>query len=169
MYHPGPGPKPPPAVPTPGGSSSGRPPLAAGMADVVSAPRQEAPSSAPQAFCGVWGYKPTFATVSVAGLKMVAPTLDTVGWLARSVELIDRVRGALTGRLPATPLGRPPRIRLVRTEQWDMADDASRHAVLRGGRRARDGGAEIGVHDLPPAMIGLADLHPLVHAYEAEP
>ena len=54
----------------------------------------------PASYCGVYGLKPTFGTVPVAGVKLVAPSLDTVGWFSRSVATLDAALVVLTGRPP---------------------------------------------------------------------
>ncbi len=50
----------------------------------------------PAAFCGVFGLKPTWGSVSRFGLIAFASSLDTVGILARSAEDIRTVFGFLT-------------------------------------------------------------------------
>ena len=48
----------------------------------------------PAAFCGVFGFKPTYGTVSAEGTKLFSLTLDTVGWYGRSVDDIALRRRA---------------------------------------------------------------------------
>jgi len=38
----------------------------------------------PASFCGVVGYKPTFGEFSMAGIKQLAPSLDTLGFFVRT-------------------------------------------------------------------------------------
>ena len=70
---------------TPGGSSSGS---AAAVADwqVVLATGTQTGGSVirPAAFCGVYGYKPSFGHFPVAGMKANTEWLDTIGAYARS-------------------------------------------------------------------------------------
>jgi Asp-tRNA(Asn)/Glu-tRNA(Gln) amidotransferase A subunit family amidase len=70
------------------------------MADIALGTQTAGSVIRPASFCGVHGFKPSFGTVSAAGVKSFAPSLDTVGWFARDVLLPDRVRGCLTGRAP---------------------------------------------------------------------
>lgn len=71
----------------PGGSSSGSGvAVAAGLADVALGTDTGGSVRIPAACCGVVGIKPTFDTVSTHGVVPFAPSLDTVGPLARSVE-----------------------------------------------------------------------------------
>jgi Asp-tRNA(Asn)/Glu-tRNA(Gln) amidotransferase A subunit family amidase len=137
------------------------------MADIALGTQTAGSVIRPASFCGVWGFKPTFGAASVAGIKLLAPSLDTIGWFARSASLIDIVHVVLTGKSPAPLLGQPPSIQVVRTDQWEAADACSRDAVVEAARRASSAGAKVVDGDLPPAMVGLADVHPIVHAFEA--
>src|ERR687891_481023 len=51
----------------------------------------------PASMCGVTGLKPTHGTVSLEGVMPLAPSLDTVGPLAASVEDVSTVHAILTG------------------------------------------------------------------------
>jgi Asp-tRNA(Asn)/Glu-tRNA(Gln) amidotransferase A subunit family amidase len=121
----------------------------------------------PASFCGVFGFKPTFGSVTSAGVKPIAPSLDTVGWFARDVALLDRVRVTLTGRTSAPQLGAAPRIAVVRSEQWLDATSDARDAVDHAARVAADAGASIAEAGLPAAFDGLASDQPIVMSYEA--
>lgn len=45
----------------------------------------------PAAYCGIYGFKPANAAVSQEGLEVCGPTLDVIGPLARSVDMLERV------------------------------------------------------------------------------
>src|SRR3954447_3754032 len=83
---------------TPGGSSSGS---AAAVADfmVPAAFGTQTGGSIlrPAAFCGVFGFKPTFGRYNRVGLKIAAESLDTIGTLARSVEDVELLDEVLIG------------------------------------------------------------------------
>ncbi|HEX5541917.1 MAG TPA: amidase [Micromonospora sp.] len=51
----------------------------------------------PAAWCGVLGFKPTFGTVSTAGIVPLSPSQDTVGLLSTDVELLRQAYHALLG------------------------------------------------------------------------
>jgi amidase len=167
-FRPGPTTNPHRATHTPGGSSMGSAAaVAAGMADIALGTQTAGSVIRPASFCGVYGFKPTFGTVSTAGVKLVAPSLDTVGWFARDPLLLDRVRVQLTGRPPAAALTQAPRIGLLRTDQWDACSPDSRQAVLRTADAARSLGAAVAEVALPDVFTGLADRQQIVMAYEA--
>ncbi|HEX3459739.1 MAG TPA: amidase [Acidimicrobiales bacterium] len=167
-FHPGPTTNPHRATRTPGGSSMGSAAaVAAGMADMALGTQTAGSVTRPASFCGVYGFKPTFGTVSVAGIKPVAPSLDTVGWFARDPWLLDAVRVCLTGRPPAPEAIGPPRLGVLRTEQWEACAADGRRAVEELAGWAENAGAEVFDSTLPLSFHGLADRHPVVMGYEA--
>ena len=64
----------------------------------------------PSAWCGLTGLKVTLGRISVAGVLPLAPSLDTPGPMARSVEDAARLYALLQGPDPADPptLRHPP-------------------------------------------------------------
>jgi Asp-tRNA(Asn)/Glu-tRNA(Gln) amidotransferase A subunit family amidase len=164
---PGPTTNPHRATHTPGGSSSGSAAaVAAGMADVALGTQTAGSVIRPASFCGVYGFKPSFGTVSAAGVKICAPSLDTVGWFTRDPLLLDRVRICLTGRAPAPRLAAPPRLGLLRTDQWDACTADSQRAVQAAAAAARAAGAAVTDLGQPGFLTGLAGQHQVVMAYE---
>jgi Asp-tRNA(Asn)/Glu-tRNA(Gln) amidotransferase A subunit family amidase len=168
VYHPGPTANPHRVAHTPGGSSSGSAAaVACGMVDVALGTQTAGSVIRPAAYCGVLGFKPTFGTVATAGVKPVAPSLDTVGWFARDVATLDALRVALTGRRPASLTGdTAPRLALVRTGRWAHAADDARAAVEEAARLASAAGATVVEVALPDAFDRLAADQPTVMAYE---
>ncbi len=98
---------------TPGGSSSGS---AAAVADghvPVAIGSQTAGSIIrPAAFCGVFGFKPTFGLVSRQGVLPQSAPLDTLGPMARSIEDLALVTHCMAAHDPrdaaSWPRSRPP-------------------------------------------------------------
>ncbi len=71
---------------TPGGSSSGSAAaVAAGLCDLALGTQTIGSIIRPAAFCGVVGYKPTYARISRVGMIPLAPSLDHVGAFTRTV------------------------------------------------------------------------------------
>jgi Asp-tRNA(Asn)/Glu-tRNA(Gln) amidotransferase A subunit family amidase len=82
---------------TPGGSSSGSAAaVAAGMVPLAFGSQTVGSIIRPASYCGVYGYKPTFGTVSFSGIKSFAPSMDTLGWFARHIEDICTTFSILT-------------------------------------------------------------------------
>ncbi|MBL8324741.1 MAG: amidase [Rubrivivax sp.] len=131
---------------TPGGSSSGSAAaVAAGMVPLAIGTQTNGSVIRPAAFCGVYGFKPTFGLIPRHGILKVSRTLDTVGVFARSLDDIALVAQTLVGhdeRDPDTrpraclPLSQtlasspplPPRIGFVKTPIWDRADASTHEA-----------------------------------------
>ncbi len=116
---------------TPGGSSSGS---AAAVADfmvpLAFASQTAASVIRPAAFCGVVGYKPSHGLINRAGVKALSDPLDTIGFLARSVDDVALFAAASNGERVAPDLNASgtPRIALCQTHEWPHADDDTRAA-----------------------------------------
>lgn len=82
----------------PGGSSSGSgTAVAAGIVDVALGTDTGGSVRIPAACCGVVGVKPTFGAISTHGVVPFAPSLDTVGPLARDVTTAADAFTAIRG------------------------------------------------------------------------
>ncbi len=80
---------------TPGGSSGGSAAaVAAGLCDIALGTDTMGSVRVPAAYCGIYGLKPSRGAASQDGLEMVEQSLDTIGPLARSLELLES-----TGRI----------------------------------------------------------------------
>jgi len=83
-----------------GGSSGGSAvAVSAGMCYVSLGTDTAGSVRVPAATCGVLGLKPTNGLLSTIGCYPLAPTLDTVGLLGRSVDDLATVLGVCTGQL----------------------------------------------------------------------
>jgi len=153
-FHPGPTCNPHNPLHTPGGSSSGSAAAVADWMVPLAFGTQTAGSIVrPAAYCGVVGYKPTFGTVNRVGVKMISDTLDTVGALARTVPDVALFVAALADRPELTigrPLGRPPRVGVCRTHQWDRAHPETVTAFEDAARCLGKAGASLRDVVLPP-------------------
>ena len=72
----------------------------------------------PAAYCGAVGFKPSFGTFSLGGVKAQAESFDTLGVMARSVADIALASDAILGcdrAFDGEVLADPPRIGICRT------------------------------------------------------
>jgi len=93
----------------PGGSSSGSASVvAAGLCDFALGTDTGGSVRVPASFCGLYGLRTTFGRLSVAGIMAMAPSFDTVGWLARDARTLRRV-----GEVYFGPIGEPGATRLL--------------------------------------------------------
>ncbi len=96
---------------TAGGSSGGSSAaVAAGLVPLALGSDTNGSIRVPAAFCGVYGFKPSYGRLSRRGIVPFVPSLDHVGPLARSVADIAIAYDALQGDDPADPVwsGRAP-------------------------------------------------------------
>jgi amidase len=84
-----------------GGSSSGSAAaVAGGLADVALGSDTGGSIRGPASFCGLIGLRLTHGAVSLDGAMPLAPSLDTLGWFARDIDVYAAVADVL---LPAAP------------------------------------------------------------------
>jgi amidase len=154
---------------TPGGSSSGS---AAAVADfmvpVAFGTQTGGSVLRPSAYCGIFGYKPTFGTFNLAGVKPAAQSLDTLGLHARTLDDIELVAAVLVGRQPAAPVipTAPPTIGVCRTPLWHHALPETVAAVEGAAGRLRTAGAKLVDIELPEAFDALDAVRMQIQAYE---
>jgi amidase len=85
----------------PGGSSSGSASaVAAGLCDFALGTDTGGSVRVPASFCGIFGIRPTHGRISAAGVMAMAPSFDTVGWLAASAMTLAQVGEVFFGPIP---------------------------------------------------------------------
>lgn len=146
---------------TPGGSSSGSAAtVAAGGASLATGTQTAGSIIRPAAFCGVVGYKPSFATISRGGLSLFSETLDTIGGFARTVADAALFVGVMAGRgdlmHPAT--ARAPRFALWPTPDAANADPCVLAELERVAHAAATAGATV------ETLAGMQGWQPLMAA-----
>jgi amidase len=125
----------------PGGSSSGSAvAVALGEADVALGTDTGGSVRVPSAFCGTTGLKTTYGRVSTRGVWPLAPSLDTVGPMARDIagvvagmELLEP--GFVSSADPATVVGR---LRYNDIPVHPIIDAAVDQALVAAGFELRD-------------------------------
>lgn len=166
---------------TPGGSSSGSAAaVAAGMVPVALGTQTAGSVVRPAAFCGVYGFKPSFGWASMRGVLELAPTLDTLGIFARHVGDLSLLYEALADD-PSAPPGtstsvEPPEpagaadaagpadrdarsIGILAAAEWAVADLEAYDALRDVGERLRDAGWKVADLTMPGPWRGLPAHH----------
>jgi Asp-tRNA(Asn)/Glu-tRNA(Gln) amidotransferase A subunit family amidase len=153
---------------TPGGSSSGSAAaVATGMVEIALGTQTAASVTRPASFCGIYGFKPSFGSYSLAGVKTLAHSLDTLGTLARSVSDIALMHAVLTRQPAEPPVPAKPRIGLCKTPAWPKASPDCVAALGDACRTLQAAGAEVTEIVLPAQYDALADAQMLIMAYDA--
>lgn len=115
-----------------GGSSSGSAAAVASGSVVVALGSDTAGSlRIPAHCCGVTAWQPTYGVVSTAGAMPLAPSLDTIGLLARSACDMRPAIDVLVGREPLVSAGSIERA-VVIGDCLDAAERSVRRACVQG-------------------------------------
>jgi amidase len=128
----------------PGGSSSGSA-SAVASGDVEFALGTDTGGSVrvPAAFCGLFGMRPSHDAISLEGVLPFAPCFDTVGWFARSIDVLAAVGDVLLPAAPSAASASASPMRLTRVAEAFAArarnepDDAARLTTLAQSLGAR--------------------------------
>jgi Asp-tRNA(Asn)/Glu-tRNA(Gln) amidotransferase A subunit family amidase len=143
---------------TPGGSSSGSGAAVADfMAPAALGTQTGGSVLRPSSYCGVFGYKPTYNAFNKAGVWPAAESIDTIGWLARSIDDIELLTAVLRMKAPEPPraLAAAPRVGLCRTDMWETAQPETKAAVEDAAAALSKAGATVRDVTLPNAFAGM--------------
>ena len=119
----------------PGGSSSGSASaVAANLCDFALGTDTGGSIRVPASFCGLYGLRTTYGRLSVAGIMAMAPSFDSVGWLARDATTLKRVGEIYFGAIEQS---RPARFLLAR-DAFDIPVRAIGEALLPAAKSLGD-------------------------------
>lgn len=159
---------------TPGGSSSGSAAaVAAGMVPIALGSQTNGSLIRPAAFCGVYGFKPTYGLISRYGVLKLSRTLDQMGLFARTLDDIAlgcEILAASDGHDPDThpharipfrdiaaePPPLPPQIAFIKTPLWERVDEEAREGFTELIDALGDRVFEV---DLPAIALDALALH----------
>jgi Asp-tRNA(Asn)/Glu-tRNA(Gln) amidotransferase A subunit family amidase len=140
---------------TPGGSSSGSAAaVAAGIVPLAVGTQTVGSVIRPAAFCGVVGYKPGHGRVPSAGVHPLAPSVDHVGFFARTVEGAAVCHALFIDAKPDVMVDfdawaayftarRPRKLGVVRTPLWDSVTDEQKANFYASLGRLRAAGVTL--------------------------
>lgn len=168
---------------TPGGSSSGSAvSVAARMCPIAMGSQTVGSVLRPASYNGIVGLKPTYGRVSRRGVVPVSWSLDTVGWMGRTVEDMALLLQVMAGpdeldpvasRLPAGDYlsglesAAPPKIGLITSffmEESDQETQKQTRAVLE---ELKSAGASVVELTLPESFENAFQDHLLIMGVEA--
>ena len=168
---------------TPGGSSSGSAvAVAARMCPAALGSQTVGSVLRPASYNGVVGFKPTYGRVSCHGVIPVSWDLDTIGWMARTVEDAALLLQVMAGPDPRDPgtsrrtvsdylatLESPalPRIGFLRRFFYEQADAETRRNVDDVLERLSRSGARVEEVALPDSIDSAFEDQRTIMAVEA--
>jgi aspartyl-tRNA(Asn)/glutamyl-tRNA(Gln) amidotransferase subunit A len=134
---------------TPGGSSSGSAAaVATGMCLAAIGSQTAGSLTRPASFCGVASWKPaSWSREPVDGVLPLAPSLDAIGTMARTIEDLALVQSAILGEEEDAEPEIPPRLARLRGFFDDRSEASMRAALDTSAATWKAAGAE--VVDLP--------------------
>jgi Asp-tRNA(Asn)/Glu-tRNA(Gln) amidotransferase A subunit family amidase len=153
---------------TPGASSSGSAAaVAAGMVPLAIGTQTMGSVIRPAAYCGVFGYKPSFGLISRFGILPVSRELDHVGLFARSIADLALLGYVLSGadhrdadtwrsKYPdaadwnLSSLAQPPKLALIDGPFWNLVEPEGQTHLRQVVDILKAAGATITEIDLPP-------------------
>ncbi|GFH38135.1 amidase [Streptomyces pacificus] len=152
-----------PAAPgrVPGGSSSGpASAVALGEADAGLGSDTAGSIRVPASYCGLYGLRPTHGLVPVTGMLPLAPSFDTVAWLARDPGPLARLGDVLLPEAGAAEAAPPFRTALVADDLVALAEpevrdtfaEAAADLAARAGLRL----ARVPSPGADPGVLGAA-------------
>ena len=124
---------------TPGGSSSGSAAgVAAGYTALALGSQTAGSVIRPAAFCGTFGFKPSYGRIDISGVLACAPSVDTIGFFTQDVDGLVRAAAVLcdswnppsAAKLPVLAIPEGPYIEQVETEALTVF--RSQVAMLEG-------------------------------------
>jgi len=162
-----------PAAPgcTPGGSSAGSAAaVAAGLVPLAIGSQTGGSTIRPASYCGIAGFKPTFALLPTAGMKCFSWSLDTVGLFARSVAEVRAFAQALSGgRIGPAPQRTPAQwvVGVPPAYPWGEASASAQQAMARGIAALQRADARVVPCELPRWAADAFVAHDQVQGWEA--
>ena len=165
----GPGPTRNPRNPahTPGGSSSGSAAAAAaGLCDFALGTQTIGSINRPAAFCGIFGFKPSFDRIPKDGVIPLAPSFDHVGILTGDLKIAETVAAVLCQGWQPVKSGRKPRLGIPTGAYLDQADPTGLRHFEETTTRLKKSGHFIREMATLPDFESVRDRHRKVLAFE---
>lgn len=156
---------------TPGGSSMGSAAsVASCMVPAALGTQTNGSIIRPAAFCGIVGFKPSYALVSNHGTLDPWPTLDHTGVFARNVGDVAVVAAVIALEEAISPAiamaTERPRLAFVTSPVWHLAEPSQKEMLASNISTLTGAGAEVEALDLPADFELAHRVHRVIMAFE---
>ncbi len=143
----------------PGGSSSGSASaVAAGLCDFAVGTDTAGSVRVPASYCGLFGFRPTHGRIPTEGVIPLGPSFDTIGWFAKTPEMLRIVGRELMKLAPHQNIDEElPEAALLVTNCMDISREEFRNATAKLVREAKDVFKNVASVSLPDSL--LADMN----------
>lgn len=122
----------------PGGSSSGSAvAVAAGLVDFALGTDTGGSIRVPSSYCGIYGFRPSHGLVNSEGVIPLAKSFDTVGWMTRDAELLEKIGEVVLKKEKADT--EDFFSLYVDEEAWSFVDEKSKLAYNQVLNKLKDG------------------------------
>ncbi|MEO0760082.1 MAG: amidase [Cyanobacteria bacterium J06648_16] len=160
---------------SPGGSSSGSAAAVAdGMVPIAIGSQTMGSILRPAAYCGIFGFKPSFGLISRAGMMPVSVDLDHVGIFATCLDDIRLVfeqlldPGALLSSredIIGSQLISSPRIAWIKTPHWHLVEPMAQACLQQAVDALSQAGATVRAVELPTRCTDYWETTQILCAY----
>lgn len=156
---------------TPGGSSSGSAAAVGDFQVPIALGTQTGGSIIrPAAYCGIYGFKPTWGAVSREGMKFFSLTYDTFGFFSRTVGDLALMADAMWIKDDESPKDislSGARFAVIKSMMWPSAEQSTRDALEGGANILKSEGAVVDEVELPADFDQLPEWYNVVLDIEA--
>uniref|UniRef100_A0A4E9DVL1 Amidase domain-containing protein n=1 Tax=Gibberella zeae TaxID=5518 RepID=A0A4E9DVL1_GIBZA len=151
---------------TPGGSSAGSGAAVADFQIPIALGSQTKGSIVrPASFNGVYGFKPTWHSITREGQKFCSPTVDTIGFFARSVADFELIADAFSLHDDEESSFKElagSKFAVCKPVQWHMAGEGTITAMAKAVELLRAAGAQVEELDLGPNFEQVVEWHEII-------
>ncbi|KAL5333328.1 amidase signature domain-containing protein [Aspergillus crustosus] len=109
----------------------------------------------PASYTGVFAMKPTYNAISLEGQKPLAPTFDTLGFFARSIDDLQLLADVFAIRDDEAPEDIPIQsvsVALMKTPMWTQAGSGTITAIEKAVTSLQNCGARVDEVPFPPEL-----------------
>ncbi|ESU09795.1 hypothetical protein FGSG_03425 [Fusarium graminearum PH-1] len=151
---------------TPGGSSAGSGAAVADFQIPIALGSQTKGSIVrPASFNGVYGFKPTWHSITREGQKFCSPTVDTIGFFARRVADFELIADAFSLHDDEESSFKElagSKFAVCKPVQWHMAGEGTITAMAKAVELLRAAGAQVEELDLGPNFEQVVEWHEII-------